>query len=285
MKINTIPTDEHVFLQRLENIAKHPKKLYVLGNLSQNNTTTIAIVGSRKPTAYGREVTEKLTGELCRAGIAIISGLALGIDSIAHRAALEAHGTTYAVLANGLDTVYPKSHANLARQIVESGGALLSEYTQGTPPLPHQFLARNRIVSGLADGIVVVEAAAKSGTLSTAAHALEQGKEVFAVPGNITSPLSSGCNALIRQGAIPVTTVQDILDIIEPSFKSEQTQFILGDTAEETKVIELLQGGVNDGDQLLEISKLSSDALNQTLTMLEIKGIIRPLGGDKWTIR
>lgn len=285
MKINTITTDKEEYLQRSLHIDYFPKKLYILGKLPEKNIPTIAIVGSRKPTQYGREVTERLAGDLARAGVVVISGLALGIDSIAHRAALEAKGITIAVLANGLDTIYPRNHQTLAKQIVENDGAILSEYEPGTPPLPFRFLERNRIVSGIADGIVVVEAATRSGTLSTAAHALDQNKEVFAVPGNITSPLSSGCNALIKQGATPVTDTKDILDIIAPTSKTEQTQFILGDTPEEVDILQLLQSGVRDGDELLQKTNLNPVVFNQTLTMLEIKGVIKPLGANQWTIR
>ena len=285
MKINTITTDKEEYLQGSLHIDHFPKKLYILGKLPEKNIPTIAIVGSRKPTQYGREVTERLAGDLARAGVVVISGLALGIDSIAHRAALEAKGITIAVLANGLDTIYPRNHQTLAKQIVENDGAILSEYEPGTPPLPFRFLERNRIVSGIADGIVVVEAATRSGTLSTAAHALDQNKEVFAVPGNITSPLSSGCNALIKQGATPVTDTKDILDIIAPTSKTEQTQFILGDTPEEVDILQLLQSGVRDGDELLQKTNLNPVVFNQTLTMLEIKGFIKPLGANQWTIR
>ncbi len=285
MKINTILTEKQKYLQRSLDIEDFPKKLYILGKLPEKNIPTIAIVGSRKPTQYGREVTEKLASELSRAGVVVISGLALGVDSIAHRSTLEAGGTTIAVLANGLDTIYPKNHQDLAKQIIAKDGAILSEYKAGTPPLPFRFLERNRIVSGIADGIVVVEAATRSGTLSTATHALNQNKEVFAVPGNITSPLSSGCNALIKQGATPVTSTQDILDVIAPNIKKEQTQFILGDNPEEVNILELLKIGLRDGDEILQQSRLDPTIFNQTLTMLEIKGLIKPLGANQWTLQ
>ena len=187
------------------------------------------------------------------------------------------------MLGNGLNTVYPSSHQDLAKKIIESGGALLSEYEPSMPPLPHQFLERNRLVSGLADAVVVVEAAVRSGTLSTATHALNQGREVFAVPGNITSPMSAGCNALIRQGATPVTSTQDILDVIAPEI-TEQTSFILGDTPEEQTILNLLKSGIRDGEELLIKSKLDAQTFNQALSMLELKGIIKALGGNKWRL-
>ncbi len=147
------------------------------------------------------------------------------------------------------------------------------------------ILERNRIVSGLADGVVVVEAAAKSGTLSTATHALNQNKEVFSVPGNITSPQSAGCNNLIRQGAIPVTKTEDILEVVAPKQKIEQARFVLGDTPEEVLIISLLQQGMRDGDEIQEKTKLEPVVFNQTLTMLEINGSIKSLGGNQWTLR
>lgn len=285
MKINRISTDKEEFLQGSVDLDSFPKKLYILGKLPEKKIPTIAIVGSRKPSQYGREVTEKLAGELARAGVVVVSGLALGIDSIAHRAALQARGITIAVMAHGLDTVYPSSHKALAKQITDSGGALISEYDPSISPMAYRFLERNRIISGIADGVLIVEAATKSGSLSTATHALNQNKEVFAVPGNITNPLSAGGNALIRQGAIPVTKVEDILEVIAPTTKAEQTRFILGDSPEEVTILELLQSGMRDGDELVEQSKLDPIIFSQTLTMLEIKGMIKSLGGNQWTIR
>ncbi len=285
MKINSIIPEEHIYLRSLHGIDESPKRLYFIGKLPEGRPPTVAIVGSRKPTGYGKEVAERLASELARQGVVIVSGLALGIDGIAHRAALSAGGMTIAVLANGLDQVYPSSHRQLAKDILSSGGAIMSEYTAGTPPLPHQFLARNRIESGLADAVIIVEAAIRSGTLSTAAHALNQGREVFAVPGNITSPLSAGCNALIKQGATPLTDSQDVLDIIAPGRQQEQARLILGDTPQETAIIELLQHGIRDGDELLEKTRLEAVEYTQALSMLEIKGIIKALGNNQWTLR
>ena len=283
MKINSISPDKQKFLQRLENIDASPKSLYFIGKIPDTEVKAVAIVGSRKPTSYGKEVAERLSYELAQKGIVIVSGLALGIDAIAHRGALQARQSTIAVLANGLDTIYPSSHKELARNIIENNGALVSEYKTGTPPLPHQFLERNRLVSGLADAVIVVEAAIRSGTLSTASHSLGQGREVFAVPGNITSPLSAGCNALLRQGATPVTCAQDILDVIAPNI-SYQTELIFGDTPEEQTILELLQAGIRDGEELLIKSKLDATTYSQTLSLLELKGTIKALGGNKWRL-
>lgn len=285
MKINTISPDKHKYLQIIDNIANKPNILHYIGTLPTTRIPSVAIIGTRKPTPYGKEIAYMLASELGRRGIIVISGMALGIDAIAHRGAIEAGGTTLAVLGNGLDTIYPSSHKDLARQIISQGGALISEYSPEERARPHYFLERNRIVSGLSDAVVVIEAASKSGTLNTAAHALEQGREIFAVPGNITNPLSSGCNRLIKQGAHPVTCVEDILDIISPESLRPQTALPLGTTPEETIVIQLLQKGLRDGDTLQKASKLSAPEFNQTLTMLEINGIIRSLGGNQWTLR
>lgn len=283
MKINEISPDQHVFLSRTADIAMPPKTLYFIGKLPAGDTKTVTIVGSRRPTAYGREVTQKIAGELAQAGVVIVSGLALGIDAIAHAAALDAGGTTIAVLGGGVDDPSPRSNVSLARRMLMEGGALISEYPPGTAPMQYRFLERNRIVSALGDIVIVTEAAARSGTLSTVGHALEQGKTVFTVPGNITSPLSSGCNQLIKQGALPLTDPSDVLTALGYGSATQQ-HLILGDTPAETAVIDLLKEGIKDGDTLLLVSKLSTSDFNQTLTMLELKGIIRPLGGHQWTL-
>lgn len=283
MKINTIYTKNNHFLQGSGQVVNPVKRLYFIGNLPDERRPAVTIVGTRKPTPYGREVAYRFAYELAQKGIVIISGLALGIDSIAHRGALDAGGTTLAVLANGLDYIYPRSHQALAEQIITQKGAIISEYEPHIQARSHQFLERNRIVSALSDAVIIVEAATRSGTLNTAAHALEQGRDVFAVPGNITSPLSAGCNALIKQGATPITSIDDILQTIAPH-TIQPEQAALGDTEEEHALLQLLKKGIRDGDTLQLQSKLDSSLFNQTLTMLEIKGSIRALGGNQWTI-
>lgn len=214
-----------------------------------------------------------------------MSGLALGVDAIAHRGALEAGGTTVAVLANSVDYIYPSSHQSLGQQILDSGGAILSEYEPPTEARTFQFLARNRIVSGLSDAIIIIEAAKRSGTLSTAMHALEQGRDVFVVPGNITSPLSAGCNALLKQGAHPITCAEDVIEVIAPQLLQPQTALPLGSTPLESKIISLLQEGLRDGDQLQQRAEASASDFSQALTMMEIGGVVRPLGGNQWTLQ
>lgn len=285
MKINCISPQDNKYTSLLSNIVKPPKSLYYIGILPDERLPTVAIVGSRKPTKYGNEVTERFARELAQRGVVIISGLAIGVDGIAHTAALEAKGLTLAVLGNGLPDIYPSTHAELAKRIVDQGGAIVTEYEEGRPVMSHQFLERNRIVSGLADAILITEAAARSGTLNTAAHALEQGKEVFVVPGNITSPMSVGCNQLLKQGARAATSVDDILEVIAPNLLSAQQSLALGNTPLETSVLEQLKSGVRDGDEIQAIIGCTATDLSVALTMLELAGTIRALGGNQWTIR
>ncbi len=264
-----------------------PKQLFALGfadNLTEClQTLMVAIVGSRKVTAYGRTVTERLAAALARAGVTIVSGLAIGVDAIAHRAALESGGRTLAILGGGLDNIYPAANQQLAQRILQQGGAILSEYSDDMPALPHQFVARNRLISGLCRAVIITEAAAKSGSLHTAAFALEQGKEVLAVPGSILSPSSEGTNQLIKTGATPVTNIQDILDALGIQRKIRIAK-PRGANANEQLVLDLLLKGDQDGAALLAKSGLETPLFNQTLTMLEITGKIRSLGGNQWTI-
>lgn len=285
MKINRIQTDKQKYLQITSHIAKFPKSLYFMGNLPEHRIPTVAIVGTRRPTTYGKEVAHRFAYELAQKGVVIVSGLALGVDAIAHRGALEARGTTIAVLGNGLPDIYPASHKDLARQILENHGAIMSEYEPSTAARSYQFLERNRIVSGLSDAIIIIEAAARSGTLNTASHALDQAKELFVVPGNITSPLSAGCNALLKQGAHPITSSEDVLEVIAPSLLKQQTLLPLGSTPLESRIIELIQNGIRDGDELQKASQVDASEFSQALTMMEITGTIRALGANQWTLR
>lgn len=244
----------------------------------------IAIVGSRKVTAYGKSVTAQLAGELARGGVVVVSGLALGIDGIAHRAALDAGGLTIAILAGGLDKIYPGTHYQLAQQIVAQGGALISEYPLGTPSLKYNFIERNRLVSGLSRAVLITEAAEKSGTLHTATFALEQGRDVLAVPGNITSPQSAGTNRLIKTGAMPVTCIEDVFRALDIRSQPKLRIRPRGSNSEEQAIIDLLAQGEDDGAVLLEKTALEVVKFNQALTMLEITGKIRSLGANKWML-
>jgi DNA processing protein len=244
----------------------------------------VAIVGSRNVTPYGRQVTWQLATKLAEQGITIISGLALGVDSIAHRAALETQGLTLAVLPGPVDVVAPASHRNLAEKILEQGGALVSEYPSGTFAAKQNFIARNRIVIGLADALLITEAAEKSGSLHTARFALEQGKEVMAVPGNITSPTSVGTNNLLKAGAVPITSYLDVLHALRLEDHRTPAHKVRGRSAEEQKILDLLLRGITDGEQLLRHCELDPSAFNSVLTMLEIGGKIRSLGGNQWSV-
>ena len=289
MEINRICPDEHNFTQRLASIANPPKSLCFMGTLPTSGAPVVAIVGSRKPSAYGREVTEQLAGDLAKAGCIIVSGLALGIDGIAQKAALEAGGTVIGVIPNELPDISPQTNYKLAMNIIEKGGAILSEWKKGDGKVVNRwsFLERNRLVSGLADAVIITEAAERSGTLNTAAHALSQGRDVFAVPGNITSPLSAGCNALLKQGALVATTATDILDVIAPSTTqsaTDQAVTPLGETPAENTIIDLLRAGLRDGDQLQQQSGLNPADFATALTMLEINDVVKPLGANNWTL-
>lgn len=220
MKIEEISINSNEYPERLRNIYDPPLNLYVLGNKEILNKKGIAIVGSREATSYGKKVAFKFAKELSEQGINIISGLAIGIDAYAHLGNLQAQdtrvsiGKTIAVLGSGIDNIYPKDNIEIARKIIKTGGCIISEYPCGTKPDKLHFPQRNRIISGLSNGVLVVEASEKSGALITIDFALDQGKEVFAIPGEITNKNSKGCNELIRDGARMVLSVQEIIEEI-----------------------------------------------------------------------
>ncbi len=285
MKINKVTKNDKLFPEALKNIPSPPKLLYVLGDLRPlKHTKVVGIVGSRAVTPYGQQTTTRLAEELSQRGIAIVSGLALGVDALAHKAAVQHGGYTIAVLANGLDTIQPSTNRNLALKILELGGAIISEYPEGTPGLRQNFVARNRLVSGLSDGLLITEATERSGSLHTANFALEQGKIVMAVPGNITSGNSVGTNNLIKTGAVPVTDVNDILSAL--NLESGTTNVsVMGANAEEAIILEFMKRGITDINELQKSSELPPELFSQTMTMLEITGKIRPLGSAQWAIK
>ena len=284
MKINAVRPQDNIFTNQLASIAKVPNTLYYCGELPSTPVKSVAIVGSRKPTPYGKSVTEKIVPTHAAHNVTIISGLALGIDSIAHRAALKFSTPTIAVMARGLDEIYPASHFALSRDIVKAGGALISTYQAGMPAQPYHFLERNRIISGLSSIVIVTEAAVKSGTLNTASHALEQGKDVFAVPGNITSPMSAGCNRLIRQGAQPLIDTSDILSAL--GIKSQKTtpQIPVRKNKTEQLIINAILAGAKDTNQIINATNISPSSIFVTLSTLEIAGIIESSPDGVWTI-
>lgn len=269
----------------LRQIPDPPKILFVMGDLpSLLENPRLAVIGSRKVSPYGKAVTASLTEAVARQGVVIVSGLALGVDGLAHQAALNAPGRTIAVLPSGLDQVYPSTHYHLAQRILKQGGALITEYPEGSEPYKLNFIARNRLVSGLSDGVLITEAAAKSGTMHTASFALDQGKAVMAVPGNITSPLSEGTNNLIKSGASPVTTPQDIFAALKIEVSKEQLE-IVADNEAEYIILSLLKNGLTDSSELQARSQLKPAVFNQTLTMLEITNRIKPLGANHWALK
>lgn len=287
-KNNKIAPQEAEYTEVLDTIALVPKMLYFYGKIPEKRVKTVAIVGTRRPTEYGREVAYQLGLAAAQAGAVVVSGLAYGLDSVAHRAALDAGGVTLAVLGTPIDEIYPRAHERLAAEIVEKGGTVLSELAPGE--VYHRqacFLQRNRIIAGLADVVVIVEAAARSGSLNTAAHALEQGREVMAVPGDIRRPLSEGCNRLIRQGAMPCLGAEDLLEMLFPDRRrrSRRAVKVVGESEAETAVLRELVKGGKDGAELLEKLGMEVAELNQTLTLLEIKGRVLALGANKWAFK
>jgi len=306
--IKQISPQDDKFLQRVSVIDKPPKRLWYQGELPEPGPT-VAIVGSRKPTEYGRGVTLRLGAALAARGVIIVSGLAIGHDSLAAQGALEGNGITIAVIGNGLNNIHPHTNQLLAEKIISSGGAIISEYEPDTPVKGWQFLERNRLITALSDVVIVVEAGEKSGTLNTAAHALTQNKELMVVPGNITSPLSIGCNRLIAQGATPVLSVDDVMEKLRDIYASrgdkvttkflaslpaaneikqssaELVRTIRGQNDAETAILRALAGGVTDGDEILRTTKLSAADYNVAMTMLEVGGRIRPLGANTWALK
>jgi DNA processing protein len=287
MKINKVAVDNHKYLEVLAHIAKPPREIYVIGELPAVRQPTIAIVGTRKPTAYGREVTQRFARELASRGVVVVSGLALGVDALAHQAAIDSGGVTIAILANPLPDIRPSTNRQIGENIIKSGGAILSEHDASSDYVVGKwsFLERNRLVAGIADAILITEASAKSGTLNTAARALEQGKDVFVVPGNITSPASAGCNELLKQGATPATSIDDIMQVIAPEQAGQQALLPLGNNELETSILKQIQLGVRDGEQMQQNLDVTASEISVALTMLELGGSIRPLGANKWTLR
>ncbi|AOT68292.1 DNA-processing protein DprA [Geosporobacter ferrireducens] len=265
--------------ESLKNIYDPPFILHMRGNLFEQDIRAVAIVGARKASAYGKWAAYKLAGELAQRGIVVVSGMAYGIDTAAHKGALDAGGRTIAVLGCGVDICYPKTNYQLMEEIAAKG-AVISEYALGTEPISGNFPARNRIISGLSKGVVVVEAGLKSGSLITAEMALEQGREVFAVPGNINNTMSAGSNKLIQEGAKLVASVEDILcelDIV-PETITEKVAINLSET--EGKVYEkILERQPVHFEALSSMLGMDVHKISSIITILQIKGLIEQLPG------
>jgi DNA processing protein len=265
---------------RLKEIADPPPVLYYKGTLLPSDERSVAVVGTRGPTSYGREATAGLTGDLARNGIAIISGLARGVDGVAHRAALENGGRTIAVLANGLDIIYPREHTNLAQQITEHG-AIVSEHPPGVRPDSRSFPRRNRLISGISLGSLVVEAGEGSGARWTVYHALEQNREVFCVPGSIYSPMSRLTNRLIQEGAKLVSNVTDILEELNLTAVARQVPLPLPvdtDGDPESALLSYLNDEPKHIDDIRRSADIPIASVSSMLTMLELKGMVRQVG-------
>ncbi len=260
----------------LRQITDAPPVLFVRGAVTPADEWAVALVGTRKATVYGREVAHRLAEELAANHVTVISGLARGIDSIAHKAALDAGGRTIAVMGTGVDYIYPAEHRQLAEAIVENG-ALVSDYPLGTHPESANFPARNRIISGLSLGIIVVEAGIKSGALITADFAADHGREVFAVPGSILSPASAGCNRLLRDGAAIVTEARDVLETLHLDQLAEKqvAREILPENATEAALLDQLSPEPQHLDALSRQLTLPVETISSALVMMELKGMVR----------
>lgn len=278
--INILTWDDENYPPRLKEIEQPPPVLYVRGEILPEDHFAVAIVGTRKVTPYGRQVTEELSAFLAANGITIVSGLARGVDAVAHSAALKAGGRTVAVLGSGVDRIYPPENRALAEQMM-SRGAVISDYPVGTAPESSNFPPRNRIISGLSMAVVVIEAGETSGALITAEFAAEQGREIFAVPGSILAPQSKGTNKLIQNGALPLLTPQDILQALNLTRVGAQkaARKILPADAVEAQVLNLLNSEPLHVDEIRNQTGLPVEKVSAALVMMELKGMVRQVGG------
>lgn len=285
-KIREIKIEDKNYPDALHSIARPPKIIYFLGELPKKDEVCFGVVGTRKFSAYGKEIALDIVGKLVDAGLAIISGLAPGIDTIAHQVCVEKKKRTIAVLGTGLDekSIYPKQNLGLAKEILKNNGCLLSELPPRTSGSKFTFPNRNRIISGLSKGILVVEAKSKSGSLITADYAFSQKKMVFAVPGPIYSLNSQGPHKLIKQGAKLVDSAGDILQELNLSFPKNQVNISFSENKEENLILEALKENQLYIDKIIEKTRLSATTVASTLAILEIKEIVRNLGGNVYCI-
>jgi len=288
-KISLILKTDSGFPTLLKEIPKCPPLLYFKGSFGQDpDELCLAVVGTRKITNYGRSVTPQILEPIVASGITIVSGLAYGVDGLAHKISVDAGKRTIAVLGGGLDekTLYPQNHIHLSEQILEKGGALISEHPPGTPCLRHHFIFRNRIISGLALGTLVIECGLKSGSLITATHALEQNRQVYAVPGPIYSEESKGPNNLLKMGAKPVTESMDILtDLnIQELPQEKQNQDLFEASTNEVIILKILTTDPKLFNDIVKETSLKAEEISAALTFLEMKGKIRNLGGQQYIL-
>ncbi len=283
MQINQLFLQNPDYPTQLKEIEAPPSPLYVLGNLPIE--PMIAIVGTRSLTSYGKLVAYDLASDLARAGFPIVSGLALGIDSVAHRAALDAGGRTVAVMAGGLDRIYPSSHRDMAVEILTTGGAIVSGYPVGTETFKNHFVERNQIISGLCIGTIVVESGATGGSMLTANFTLRQNRTLMAVPGDITRLSAAGPNNLIRKGAVPITSSTDVLEALNLKTAAIPASIIKAQNPHEAKIVELLKHGTTKTQSLIEETGLKPAEFASVISLMEITGKVRNLGAGVWAAR
>lgn len=309
MDIKSSTIREARYLARLEFLKRPPEMIYYYGKIPEyigesapsvrfpkegvGRSKTVAVVGARKMTAYGETWAYKIAKELAEMGVIIVSGLATGIDTAAHRGALAGQGRTIALLGTPIDRIYPAENQSLFEQILVQDGCVMSELAVGAKYyLKTAFLERNRLIAGLADAVVVVEADLRSGSLNTASHALEQGVPLFAVPGDLSRQMSRGCNSLFNKGATAVTAVEDILGVLfTGSIHQQRRQKIklFGSTPDETAVLECLAAGLTAGEEILnKIKTKEADfdvaRFNVAITMLEIRGVVKRDFNNRWLL-
>jgi DNA processing protein len=278
--IKVLTWEDEAYPQRLREVDQPPPVLYIRGEYLPDDVFAVAIVGTRRVTPYGRQITEELSSFLAANGITVISGLARGVDAIAHQTALKAGGRTIGVLGSGVDKIYPPEHRALAEKMMERG-AVISDYAPGTPPDASNFPPRNRIISGLSLAVVVVEAGETSGALITAEFAAEQGREVFAVPGSILAPQSKGTNKLIQRGALPLLSVEDLMQALDLTRLGEQkaARKIIPADETEARLMNVLGDEPLHVDEIRNQTELPIEKVSATLALMELKGMVRQVGG------
>ncbi len=278
--IKILTWQDREYPPRLKEIDQPPPVLYARGEYLPDDLFAVAVVGTRKVTPYGRQVAEELSSFLASNGITVVSGLARGVDAIAHQAALKAGGRTIGVLGSGVDVIYPPEHAKLAERMMQSG-VILSDYAPGVPPDASNFPPRNRIISGLSLAVVVVEAGETSGALITAEFAAEQGREIFAVPGSIYAPQSRGANKLIQNGAQPLLSVQDLMQALDFTRIGEHKAARKALPADETeaRLLDILGVEPLHVDEIRAQAQLPVEKVSAALTLMELKGMVRQVGG------
>ncbi len=284
--VAAIPRQDRKYPSLLKEIDDPPPVLYVKGSILPQDATSLAVVGTRRATVYGKEVATRITSDLVAAGVTIVSGLAKGIDTVAHRSALEAGGRTIAIFGCGLDIIYPVENTKLAADVLDHG-ALISEHPIGVKPERYHFPRRNRIMSGISLGVLAVESDLSSGTRFTVEHALEQGREVFTVPGSIFSRNSEGPHRWIQEGAKLVTRVEDILEELNLAAVGQQLEMkeLIPGSADEDILIKLLSVEPRHIDEVTRLSGLPINTVSSTLAMMELKGVVRQVGQMSYVLR